>query len=172
MQEDKGTIQIYDYDKCSFVAVAADNQDAEILSQHGFLFTPKSGFTALNVTQNYFKNTETGHRSVAEEVLSFRIQLSNNKESVASEVYIRYDELKDDAVDYTSDAPKAFNSMIKVLPELYIMRYDKKWSGISIPDISKPIPLGVKMQASNQVLTFSISNVNMPYDIILEDRFA
>lgn len=172
LQEDKGTIQIYDYDKCSFVAVAADNQDAEILSQHGFLFTPKSDLTALNVTQNYFKNTETGHRSVAEEVLSFRIQLSNNKESVASEVYIRYDELKDDAVDYASDAPKAFNGMIKVLPELYVMRYDKKWSGISIPDISKPIPLGVKMQASNQVLTFSISNVNMPYDIILEDRFA
>lgn len=172
LQEDKGTIQIYDYDKCSFVAVAADNQDAEILSQHGFLFTPKSGLTALNVTQNYFKNTETGHRSVAEEVLSFRIQLSNNKESVASEVYIRYDELKDDAVDYASDAPKAFNGMIKVLPELYVMRYDKKWSGISIPDISKPIPLGVKMQVSNQVLTFSISNVNMPYDIILEDRFV
>ena len=172
LQKDKGTIQIYDYDKCSFVAVAADNQDAEILSQHGFLFTPKSGLTALNVAQNYFKNTETGHRSVAEEVLSFRIQLSNNKESVASEVYIRYDELKDDAVDYASDAPKAFNGMIKVLPELYVMRYDKKWSGISIPDISKPIPLGVKMQVSNQVLTFSISNVNMPYDIILEDRFA
>ena len=172
LQEDKGTIQIYDYDKCSFVAVAADNQDAEILSQHGFLFTPKSGLTALNVAKDYFKNTETGHRSVAEEVLSFRIQLSNNKESVASEVYIRYDELKDDAVDYASDAPKAFNGMIKVLPELYVMRYDKKWSGISIPDISKPIPLGVKMQASNQVLTFSISNVNMPYDIILEDRFA
>ena len=172
LQEDKGTIQIYDYDKCSFVAVAVDNQDAEILSQHGFLFTPKSGLTALNVAQNYFKNTETGHRSVAEEVLSFRIQLSNNKESVASEVYIRYDELKDDAVDYASDAPKAFNGMIKVLPELYVMRYDKKWSGISIPDISKPIPLGVKMQVSNQVITFSISNVNMPYDIILEDRFA
>ena len=171
LQEDKGTIQIYDYEKCSFVAVG-NNQNAEILSQHGFLFTPKSGLTALNVAQNYFKNTETGHRSVAEEVLSFRIQLSNNKESVASEVYIRYDELKDDAVDYTSDAPKAFNGMIKVLPELYVMRYDKKWSGISIPDISKPIPLGVKMQASNQVLTFSISNVNMPYDIILEDRFA
>ncbi len=172
LQKDKGTIQIYDYDKCSFVAVAADNQDAEILSQHGFLFTPKSPLTALNVTQNYFKNTETGHRSVAEEVFSFRIHLSNNKESVASEVYIRYDELKDDAVDYASDAPKAFNGMIKVLPELYVMRYDKKWSGISIPDIIKPIPLGVKMQASDQVLTFSISNVNMPYDIILEDRFA
>lgn len=171
LQEDKGTIQIYDYNKCSFVAVG-NNQNAEILSQHGFLFTPKSGLEALNVAQNYFKNTETGHRSVAEEVLSFRIQLSNNKESVASEVYIRYDELKDDAVDYASDAPKAFNSMIKVLPELYVKRYDKKWSGISIPDISKPIPLGVKMQASNQVLTFSISNVNMPYDIILEDRFA
>lgn len=172
LQEDKGTIQIYDYDKCSFVAVAADNQDAEILSQHGFLFTPKSGLTALNVAQNYFKNTETGHRSVAEEVLSFRIHLSNNKESISSEVYIRYDYLKEDVEDYASDAPKAFNGMIKVLPELYVMRYDKKWSGISIPDISKPIPLGVKMQVSNQVLTFSISNVNMPYDIILEDRFA
>lgn len=169
-QKEKGTIQIYDYDNKEFRVVGNDEKDAEILSQHGFLFTVGDDRERLQVEQNFFNYTATGHRSAAEEVYSFRIKTTNYKESVSSEVYISFDELKEDVANYFTDAPKVFNGKQTALAELYVMRYDKKWAGISIPEMTKPIPLGVKVSSNDQKFIFSLAKSNLPYEIFLEDR--
>ncbi len=169
-QKEKGTIQIYDYDNKEFRVVGNDEKDAEILSQHGFLFTPGKDRKRLEIDQELLNFTGTGHRSAAEEVYSFRIKTTNYKESVSSEVYISFDELKEDVANYFTDAPKVFNGKQTALAELYVMRYDKKWAGISIPEMTKPIPLGVKVSSNDQKFIFSLAKSNLPYEIFLEDR--
>ncbi len=169
-QKEKGTIQIYDYDNKEFRVVGNDEKDAEILSQHGFLFTVGGDRTRLEVQQNFLNFTGTGHRSAADEIYSFRIKTTNYKESVSSEVYISFDELKEDVANYFTDAPKVFNGKQTALAELYVMRYDKKWAGISIPEMTKPIPLGVKVASNDQKFIFSLAKSNLPYEIFLEDR--
>lgn len=163
-----GTYLIYDYDKESFVPVGEDQTDAVILSQHGFVFTPANN--QLTIENKYFLNNETGHRSLTDDILSLRLRVKNEKASVSSEVYISYDEFKEDKMDYAVDAPKVFNGMVPALPDVYVMRYDKNWAGLSLPDITKPIPLGVRVSAANQVFKFTLVDSNLPFDIILEDR--
>ena len=162
-----GTYLIYDYDQESFVPVG-EKTDAVILSQHGFVFTP--AYQQLEIEKEYFLNNETGHRSLTDDILSLRLRVKNEKASVSSEVYISYDEFKEDKMDYAVDAPKVFNGMVPALPDVYVMRYDKNWAGLSIPDITKPIPLGVRVSAANQVFKFTLVDSNLPFDIILEDR--
>lgn len=162
----EGTFLIYDYDQESFVPVGGT--DAVILSQHGFVFTPANN--QLTIENKYFLNNETGHRSLTDDILSLRLRVKNEKASVSSEVYISYDEFKEDKINYAVDAPKVFNGMVPALPDVYVMRYDKNWAGLSIPDITKPIPLGVRVSAANQVFKFTLVDSNLPFDIILEDR--
>lgn len=162
-----GTYLIYDYDQESFVPVG-EKTDAVILSQHGFVFTP--AYQQLEIEKEYFLNNETGHRSLTDDILSLRLRVKNEKASVSSEVYISYDEFKEDKMDYAVDAPKVFNGMVPALPDVYVMRYDKNWAGLSLPDITKPIPLGVRVSAANQVFKFTLVDSNLPFDIILEDR--
>ena len=161
-----GTFLIYDYDQESFVPVGGT--DAVILSQHGFVFTPANN--QLEIENKYFLNNETGHRSLQDDILSLRLRVKNEKASVSSELYISYDELKEDKVDYAVDAPKVFNGMVKALPDVYVMRYDKNWAALSIPDITKPIPLGVRVSIADQTFKFTLVDSNLPFDIILEDR--
>lgn len=163
----EGTFLIYDYDQESFVPVG-EKTDAVILSQHGFVFTP--AYEQLEIEKEYFLNNETGHRSLTDDILSLRLRVKNEKASVSSEVYISYDEFKEDKINYAVDAPKVFNGMVPALPDVYVMRYDKNWAGLSIPDITKPIPLGVRVSAANQVFKFTLVDSNLPFDIILEDR--
>lgn len=162
-----GTYLIYDYDQESFVPVG-NKTDAVILSQHGFVFTP--AYNQLAIGNEYFLNNETGHRSLTDDILSLRLRVTNEKASVSSEVYISYDELKEDKVDYAVDAPKVFNDMVKALPEVYVMRYDKNWAALSIPDITKPIPLGVRDSIDDPIFKFTLVDSNLPFDVILEDR--
>ena len=161
-----GTYLIYDYEQESFVPVGGT--DAVILSQHGFVFTPANNQLAIG--NEYFLNNETGHRSLTDDILSLRLRVKNEKASVSSEVYISYDEFKEDKVDYAVDAPKVFNDKVKALPEVYVMRYDKNWAALSIPDITKPIPLGVRDSIDDPIFKFTLVDSNLPFDIILEDR--
>ena len=162
-----GTYLIYDYDQESFVPVG-NRTDAVILSQHGFVFTPANNQLAIG--NEYFLNNETGHRSLTDDILSLRLRVKNEKASVSSEVYISYDEFKEDKVDYAVDAPKVFNDMVKALPEVYVMRYDKNWAALSIPEITKPIPLGVRDSIDDPIFKFTLVDSNLPFDVILEDR--
>ena len=164
----EGSVQYYDYNKKAFIPLGSDAKS--IMSQHSFIFTPKAELARLIVDRDYFQTTETGHRSASVEIEDFRVELINRADNTASEIYVRYDELKEDAIDYAVDAPKVFNSMESTLGDLYVMRYDRKWAGLSIPTMSEPIPLGVKVSTADKAFTFSLGASNIEEDIILEDR--
>ena len=164
----EGSVQYYDYNKKAFIPLGSDAKS--IMSQHSFIFTPKAELEKLKVDRDYFQTTETGHRSASVEIEDFRVELINRADNTASEIYVRYDELKEDAIDYAVDAPKVFNSMESTLGDLYVIRYDRKWAGLSIPTLSEPIPLGVKVSTADKAFTFSLGASNIEEDIILEDR--
>ena len=164
----EGSVQYYDYNKKAFIPLGSDAKS--IMSQHSFIFTPKAELARLKVERDYFQTTETGHRSASADIQDFRVELINRADNTASEIYVRYDELKEDAIDYAVDAPKVFNSMESTLGDLYVMRYDRKWAGLSIPTMSEPIPLGVKVSTADKAFTFSLGASNIEEDIILEDR--
>ena len=163
-------VQYYNYETKGFNAIGDDEKS--IMSQHSFIIVPKEGIETLVIDTAWFQTTETGHRSASENIESFRIELRNKAKSSASEIYVRYDALKDDEENNSLDAPKIFNTMEPTLPDLYTIRYNKKWAGLVIPTISEPIPLGINVGMQNQEFTFSLKKSTLPADVILEDRIT
>ncbi len=168
LQKGNGTIVYYDYDNKSFVPVG-DNKDAVIMSQHGFIFTA-SNDGDLIVSQSCMQNTATEERSAEEEIQGLRLQIANEDKALASEIFVRYDYLKEDNVDYNFDSPKVFNKMEPELPDIYAIRYNSKWAGLTVPTVEETLPLGIKVRTANQKYKFNLLNSNLDCDIILEDR--
>jgi hypothetical protein len=50
------------------------------------------------------------------------------------------------------------------------MRYNNKLSGLVIPTLSEPIPLGINVSLEDQTFTFSLKECTLSADVILEDR--
>jgi hypothetical protein len=163
-----GSIQIYEGHSFSYVG---GRKDAVISSHYGFIFTPGLGVTELTIPQECFQTTAVdNNRSAEAEVQSFRLQLKNEESDVYSVVYISEDELKDDVANYVVDAPKLFNDMEDNLADLYVMRYDSKWAGLTVPTVEESLPLGIKVRTANQKYRFNLLDSNLDYDVILEDR--
>ena len=163
-----GKVQIYDYDDAkSFMPLKA-RTSTPILSQHGFVFTPaKDG--DLVITEDYFLNTLTKRAANIVEPY-FRINVKNMSSRTSSEVEVEYDELKEDAINYGTDAKKVFNSMEASLPDMYIMRYDMKWAEVVVPTMTEAIPLGVRISQAGTTIRFTLVGSEGLGDIILEDR--
>lgn len=169
LQQNLGVqLQYYDYGIKNFVVLGG--LDKSIMSQHSFVFVPSNELKTFEIKKEWFETTETGHRNASVQSESFRIELRNDAASTASEIYVRYDALKDDEINYALDAPKIFNKMESSIPDLYTIRYEKKWAGLAIPTISEPIPLGVKVSKEDQTFTFSLKRASEDFNIILEDR--
>ncbi len=163
-----GSIQIYEGHSFSYVG---GRKDAIIPSHYGFIFTPGKGVTELTIPRECFQTTKVeNNRSAETEVQSLKLQLKNEESDVYSIVYISEDELKDDAANYFVDAPKLFNDMESNLADLYVMRYDSKWAGLTVPTVEESLPLGIKVRTANQKHRFNLLDSNLDYDIILEDR--
>jgi hypothetical protein len=169
LQQNLGVqLQYYDYGIKNFVVLGG--LDKSIMSQHSFVFVPSNELKTFEIKKEWFETTETGHRNASVQSESFRVELRNDAASTASEIYVRYDALKDDEINYALDAPKIFNKMESSIPDLYTIRYEKKWAGLAIPTISEPIPLGVKVSKEDQTFTFSLKHASEDFNIILEDR--
>ena len=83
---------------------------------------------------------------------------------------VTVDWLKEDVINYDTDAPKVFNAQETKLPDLYIMRYNEKWAGVRVPTHEEPIPLGIRVSAEDQIFVFSLENMVNMSSVILEDR--
>ena len=163
-----GKVQIYDYDDAkSFMPLKA-RTSTPILSQHGFVFTPANDGD-LVITEDYFLNTLTKRAANIVEPY-FRINVKNMASRTSSEVEVEYDELKEDAINYGTDAKKVFNSMEASLPDMYIMRYDMKWAEVVVPTMTEAIPLGVRISQAGTTIRFTLVESEGLGDIILEDR--
>ena len=162
-----GTVQVYDYNAKSFKTLGEASSTA-ILPQHGFVFTAASN-TDLVIPVEVFMNTITKRTAT---VLNpyCRINVKNMTSNASSEVEVELDELKDDVADYNIDAPKVFNSMEASLPDIYVMRYDKKWADVTVPTMEEAIPLGVRISKEDITIRFSLVNSKGIGDVIIEDR--
>lgn len=167
LQEGRGTVSYYDYAQGSFVPVG---ENTEIMSQHGFVFTPGKGVESLVLTKEDFNNTETGHRNAEVEKSYFRLRLANEAASVSSEINVSIDEEKIDEANYFTDAPKIYNSKVLALPDMYLVRYNKNWSSLAVPSLDEPIAVGVKVRVADQEIKFKLQSSNYDSDVILEDR--
>ena len=164
-----GKVQIYDYEAKSFGPLKA-KASTPILAQHGFVFTPATN-DDLVIPQEYFLHTIT--RRTAEVTQQYcRINVKNMKSNASSDIEVELDELKEDVANYATDAPKVFNSMEKSLPDMYVMRYDKKWAGVTIPSMTESIPLGVRISEAGTTIRFSYVDSEGLGDVILEDRLT
>jgi hypothetical protein len=161
-------IQYYDYINKGFVALGGNNKS--IMSQSSFIIEAKANSEKIDIKREWFETSKTAHRSASVDTESFRIELRNKAASSASEIYVCYDPLKEDALNYSVDATKVFNTMEASLPDLYSMRYNKKLSGLVTPTLSEPIPLGINVSSADQSFTFSIKECTLSADVILEDR--
>ena len=169
MLQSKGYGTIQCYEGHSFVDVTG-RTDAVISSGYGFIFTPN--VAEFTIPSDCFQTTKViNNRNAEAEVPSLRLQLKNEDvDGVYSTISISHDELKDDAADYAVDAPKLFNDMESNLADLYVMRYDSKWAGLTVPTVEESLPLGIKVKTANQKYKFNLLNSNLDCDIILEDR--
>ena len=161
-------IQYYDYINKGFVALGGNNKS--IMSQSSFIIEAKANSEKIEIKREWFETSKTAHRSASVDTESFRIELRNKAASSASEIYVCYDPLKEDALNYSVDATKVFNTMEASLPDLYSMHYNKKLSGLVIPTLSEPIPLGINVSLEDQTFTFSLKECTLSADVILEDR--
>ncbi|MBR2368858.1 MAG: hypothetical protein IKA83_01735 [Paludibacteraceae bacterium] len=163
---ENGTVQIYNYENKSFEA--NPKEGSAILSQHAFVITPIAN--ELTIDKDYFLNSSTRHRSSTIVNPNCRVEVRNTKYNTASNVVVMVDEFKDDEADYSVDAPKIYNGMEKSLPDMYVMRYDKTWSGIRVTSMEEAIPLGIRINRKNTPVEFNLVSKEELGDIILEDR--
>ena len=168
-----GTVLIYDYYGGSFkeagwTPISGENTDL-ILSQHGFAYKPTSG-TSLEIPYEAFDVSNTKHRSANISLPEIRVMAKNDKYTFNSDVKISIDELKQDVADPNVDASKLFTKTEKKVPELYVIKYNDKWAGVTIPNADECIPLGLRMMVKNQSVTISLNKVSGIDTAILEDR--
>lgn len=162
-----GTIQYYDYTSKSFKSAT---EGAVIMPQNGFVFTPNQDATSITIDAKYMKTTATENRSAVIAPTVCRIKANNAARSVSSEISIQYNEYKEDVADFSVDAPKLFAKETYGLPDVYVIRHNANWADITIPDMTEPISLGVTINGSNQTFTLEMTQNNMPYTWVLEDR--
>jgi hypothetical protein len=161
-----GAVLIYDFNGGSFTY---PEDTSLILSQHGFAYKPTSS-PILEIPSTAFEESNTMHRSAQVELPEIRVMVKNDKYPFNSDVKISIDELKADAADPNVDASKLFTKTENKVPELYVIKYNEQWAGITLPNMDECIPLGLRMLAKNQTVTFSLNKVNGIDVAILEDR--
>jgi hypothetical protein len=62
--------------------------------------------------------------------------------------------------------------MEKSLPDMYVMRYGKKWAGVTVPSMTESIPLGIRISETGTTIRFSYVDSEGLGDVILEDRLT
>ena len=163
-------IYYYDDENKSFKVLGTDNKS--IMVQHSFVVVSGDDVETIEIKKEWFETSGTEYRNTSATIESFRVEITNNTTSSASDIYVCYDELKDEEANNVLDAPKIFNKMETSLADLYIIGDSKKWSGLVIPTLSEPIPLGINVNSADQSFTFSLKKSTLSADVILEDRFT
>ena len=142
------------------------------MAQHSFVVVSGDDVETIEIKKEWFETSGTEYRNTSATIESFRVEITNNTTSSASDIYVCYDELKDEEANNVLDAPKIFNKMETSLADLYIIGGSKKWSGLVVPTLTEPIALGINVNSADQCFTFSLKKSTLSADVILEDRFT
>lgn len=146
--------------------------------QEGFLIKP-NGVTEISITAEQASKIFVGgtakreygkdYRSSAYERPYFGMTVNNIKATGGSRIKITQDELKDDVYIDGFDGGKVFNSMESVVPELYIMEYDRNLASVTLPTFDRVIPLGLRLK-NKITVRFDAWENNGIESAVLEDR--
>lgn len=145
-----GNVQLYNVSNYSF---GPWEEGDVICPQQGFLFIPAVGITEFTMTNDCYVNgsTKPSYRSANMSEPYFTVEVSNLFKAGASKVKVTYDALKDDQYNVVTDGIKIFNNADYTVPELYIMEYERNLSSLNTPDLTRAIPLGLRISRQTTV---------------------
>lgn len=140
------SLYVYNYNDWNFESDSYERPN--IVAQEGFLV---KGVTALELDETLYTASSTAYpetRGAEAEALQLTLRLSNEGGTGACKATVKYDELKTDVFTGGKDNTKVFieTSGYESVPDLYILRYGMKLSGLTIPTLENAIPLGVKVK--------------------------
>lgn len=151
--ENFGSIKYYDYSTKNFVAYTSGTK--EIKSGNGFLFTPSGSNDGwFRISSTMLTESSTEYKSANATNPFFMVVALNASGDGGSVAAVVYDMLKDDAFDSDKDL---INTMIEgtpAQPEIYVMMYDHELDKVVVPDLDRPIPLGL-IVGKNMTVEFS-----------------
>ena len=143
-----GTINVYDYNKGSFVSTNAANPTGNVYikSQNGFVFIPANGKTNLELNNDILAEGSTRTRAgeIPLPTFSLNVDNANTTDPGASNVVIRYDELLGDEVSLLN-TPKVFTKNADT-PEAYIINDNGQYARLDTGKDKVCIPLGIRLQ--------------------------
>ncbi len=166
-----GSIKYYDYSKQDFQL--ADDDEAEVKSQNGFIFVASGSLgdnRYFRITKELLSDNNTKYKS-AEVVNPFiKIEVSNpNGTDGTSGFKLIYDELASDSYKEGIDFTNTSIAGMPTKPEVYVMLYDKELDYVTVPALDKVIPLGLNVETPMTV-NFTIEKMYGIEKAVLEDR--
>ena len=142
----KGSIQYFNPDAGEFMNTSSTGSNVILKPQHGFIFTPNSEVSRLDITNKMLDDGNTRSRSAEIELPTFSLNLYNANNNVNySNAVVRYDEFLGEGNKSNLDVEKAFSPITKT-PGLYIIANDGQYSRVDVATTSKAIPLGLRIQ--------------------------
>ena len=142
----KGSIQYFNPDAGEFMNTSSTGSNVILKPQHGFIFTPNSEVSRLDITNDMLDDGNTRSRSAEIELPTFSLNLYNANNNVNySNAVVRYDEFLGEGNKSNLDVEKAFSPITKT-PGLYIIANDGQYSRVDVATTSKAIPLGLRIQ--------------------------
>ena len=143
---EKGSIQYFNPDAGEFMNTSSTGSNVILKPQHGFIFTPNSEVSRLDITNEMLDDGNTRSRSAEIELPTFSLNLYNANNNVNySNAVVRYDEFLGEGNKSNLDVEKAFSPITKT-PGLYIIANDGQYSRVDVATTSKAIPLGLRIQ--------------------------
>ena len=143
-----GTINVYDYNKGSFVSTTATQATGNVYikAQNGFVFIPANGKTNLELNNDILAEGSTRTRAgeIPLPTFSLNVDNANTTDPGASNVVIRYDELLGDEVSLLN-TPKVFTKNADT-PEAYIINENGQYARLDTGKDKVCIPLGIRLQ--------------------------
>ena len=141
-----GSIQYFDPDAGEFMNTSSKGGNVILKPQHGFIFTPNSEVSRLDITNGMLDDGNTRSRSAEIELPTFSLNLYNANNNINySNAVVRYDEFLGEGNKSNLDVEKAFSPITKT-PGLYIIANDGQYSRVDVATTSKAIPLGLRIQ--------------------------
>ena len=152
------TSRIWTYNSNTYAFDNDPDDDVLIHPQQGFVVKPTG--TNLQMTSAMYvggtsKDTYLRSASVVNPYCT--VLASNINTGNESKIKVKFNELKDDSYNADFDGDKLFNDMEPVLPELYIIQYDKNLSTLTTPTLDRTIPLGLRLKSAITV-RFALQN--------------
>lgn len=165
------TSRIWTYNSKTFAFDNDPDDDVLIRPQQGFVVKPTGTNLQMTSVMYVGGTSKDDYQRSAEVVNPYCAVLASNINSGnESKVKVKFDELKGDFYNANFDGDKLFNDMEPLLPELYIIQYDRNLSTLTTPTLDRTIPLGLRLKSAITVRFALQSNSGMDNVELLDNK--